>query len=798
MANPPRLQGRDIVCVGFADWDTALQTNQHHLMKRLAAENRVLFIESLGLRRPQLAGRDLKRIARRLRRGLSGAREIDGLHVLSPLVLPLHANAFVRALNRRLLGMFVRRAARKLGMHRPILWAYVPQAESLLEVLQPELVVYHCVDDIAAQPSIDAASFRAAETRFAARADLVLASASGLAKRLRSISDNVIYAPNVADTALFAGALEDGPIDPALAALPAPRIVFTGAVVATKLDIGLLVALARSRPSWSFALVGPVGLGDPSTDVSALAAEPNLHLLGARTYEQLPGVLRGADAGLIPYARNQLTDSIFPMKVYEYLAAGLPVVATPLPSLTGIDAVTSAPDTDGIAGLLDEALAEDTPQLRAERSQAAAAHSWEKRIEQIATAIDALPKAGRDLLVTTHTPALRSGRDVRTYGIARALAMNGAVTLLYVRFGAKQPDQAFSSIPGIELQEVIASRGGRRAIAYVKARLGGVPSGLARGVTPELALAAAELASSPRYRRVVADGPTAGATLAGLARWRPVIYNAHNLESAFRHEMPDDDGSLRGLRSFERRLLRASSESWMVSEADMRGARALCPEANLRLAPNVVDVSSIEPVFAMRSRVDPRSASEPPAMPEPPEPLPATASRSVTNPTAEPVAIFVANFAYAPNRSALEFLLGQVLPRVWEQLPDAQLLLAGAGLEHPPSEDPRVRALGFVEHLAGAYAAVCCAVVPLLQGGGSPLKLVEALAYGLPVIATPRAVVGLDVQDGVDCLVAEDPQAFADALVRVLRDGAPEIAHAGRRLAEERYSVEALAALLQA
>ena len=129
MADPPRLQGRDIVCVGFADWDTALQTNQHHLMKRLAAENRVLFIESLGLRRPQLAGRDLKRIARRLRRGLSGAREIDGLHVLSPLVLPLHANAFVRALNRRLLGIFVRRAAGKLGMRQPILWAYVPQAE---------------------------------------------------------------------------------------------------------------------------------------------------------------------------------------------------------------------------------------------------------------------------------------------------------------------------------------------------------------------------------------------------------------------------------------------------------------------------------------------------------------------------------------------------------------------------------------------------------------------------------------------------------------------------------------------
>ncbi|HTC60467.1 MAG TPA: glycosyltransferase [Solirubrobacteraceae bacterium] len=792
MADPPRLQGRDIVCVGFADWDTALQTNQHHLMKRLAAENKVLFVESLGLRRPQLAGRDLKRIARRLSRGLSGAREVDGLHVLSPLVLPLHANAFVRALNRRLLEMFVRRAARKLGMQQPILWAYVPQAESLLEVLQPELVVYHCVDDIAAQPGIDAASFRTAETRFARRAELVLASAPALAERLRSISDNVIYAPNVADTALFASALEEGPIDPGMARLPAPRIVFTGAVVATKLDMGLLIQLARFRPSWSFALVGPVGAGDPSTDVSALAAEPNIHLLGARTYEHLPSVLRGAEAGLIPYARNQLTDSIFPMKVYEYLAAGLPVVATPLPSLTEIDAVASAPDADGIARLLDEALAEDTPQRRAARSQAAAAHSWEGRIEQIATVIDALPKDGRDLLVSTHTPALRSGRDVRTYGIARALAMNGPLTLLYVRFGADRPDEAFSAIPGIVLQEVIASRGIRRAVAYVKARLGRVPSGLARGVSPELASAATRWAGSSNYRRVIADGPTAAAALAGLARRRPVIYNAHNLESAFRHELPDDDGSLRGLHSFERRLLRASSESWMVSEADMRGARALCPEAKLRLAPNVVDVSAIRPVFATPPRSDLSSASEPLATPEP-----ASASSEPARTLAtEPVAIFVANFAYTPNRNALTFLIEEVLPRAWQQLPNAQLILVGAGLEHPPSKDPRVRALGFVEDLAGAYAQVRCAVVPLLQGGGSPLKLVEALAYGLPVVATPRAVAGLDIQDGIDCLVAEGSRAFADTLVQVLRDGAPEIARAGRRLAEQRYSVEALAGLL--
>ncbi|HEY3759753.1 MAG TPA: glycosyltransferase [Solirubrobacteraceae bacterium] len=386
----PHLRGRDIVCVGFADWDTDLWTNQHHLMSRLARENRVLFVESLGLRRPQLAGRDLSRIARRLRRGLGAPRAVDGLHVLSPLVLPFHGNAAARALNRRLLPLLVRRATRKLGMREPILWAYVPQAEALLSALDPSIVVYHCVDDIAAQAGIDTTSFRAAEQRFAARADLVLASAPALASRMRSLSHNVLYAPNVADTDLFASALSPGTPDSAIAALPAPRVIFTGALVAKKLDLPLLVALARARRAWSFALVGPIGPGEPRADLSLLNGEPNIHLLGPRRYEQLPDVLRAADAGLIPYAENDLTASIFPMKVYEYLAAGLPVVATPLPALAQVAEVATAADAAGIADLLERAIAEDDPARRLERSRAAGSHSWDRRLEEIATAIEAL------------------------------------------------------------------------------------------------------------------------------------------------------------------------------------------------------------------------------------------------------------------------------------------------------------------------------------------------------------------------------------------------------------------------
>ena len=100
-------------------------------------------------------------------------------------------------------------------------------------------------------------------------------------------------------------------------------------------------------------------------------------------------MLRAADAGLIPYARNALTESIFPMKVYEYLAAGLPVVATPLPALAGLTDIATAPDAQGIAEELDSALEHDDHDRRVKRSRAAASHSWEQRLEAIAAALPA-------------------------------------------------------------------------------------------------------------------------------------------------------------------------------------------------------------------------------------------------------------------------------------------------------------------------------------------------------------------------------------------------------------------------
>ncbi len=375
-----------------------------------------------------------------------------------------------------------------------------------------------------------------------------------------------------------------------------------------------------------------------------------------------------------------------------------------------------------------------------------------------------------DVFVTTHTPVLRSGRAVRTYGVVRALAQaRGGVVVVHVRFGADEPDEAFRAIPGIELVPVTPSRGARRALAYARARLRGVPDDFARAISPELARAAAavverERAGGDPAARLIADGPEAAAALRGLPRRLPLVYNAHNLESAFRHELSSPGlGSPQALRRFERGLLERADLSWMVSPAEAEAAHELAPGAAVAVVPNVVDVTRIAPV---------------------------------TPDVAAQRALFVANFSYAPNRDGLRFLLDEVLPRLWRELPEARLRLVGAGLDSPPSSDPRVEAVGFVDDLADAYRGVSAAVVPLRQGGGTPLKFVEALAYGLPVVATPRAAAGLAVEDGEHCRLADDAEAFAAALASILRDGAPALAERGRALAQARYSIESLVPLV--
>jgi hypothetical protein len=178
-----------------------------------------------------------------------------------------------------------------------------------------------------------------------------------------------------------------------------------------------------------------------------------------------------------------------------------------------------------------------------------------------------------EIVVTSYTPTLDTGRGRRVYGIVRALAEHDDVHVVYNVFGAAAPSTAFD-LPRIRLHPVASSRGARRGLAYARALAGGVPAMFARGVSPELAAYAAAVAGSEAGARIVADGPTAAAALLGLARRRPVVYNTHNIESDLRIALADP-GTSRAARlfAFERRLLQTFAETWTVSAADTARAR---------------------------------------------------------------------------------------------------------------------------------------------------------------------------------------------------------------------------------
>lgn len=371
----------------------------------------------------------------------------------------------------------------------------------------------------------------------------------------------------------------------------------------------------------------------------------------------------------------------------------------------------------------------------------------------------------RTVLATSFTPTVDSGRARRTYGVVSALSRQGPIDVVYGAFGASRPDPAYEALPGVRLHPIPRPGYLRRAPAYLRARLSGVPDDFARGIWPQVASLTKELASGGGDVRVVAEGPVAAAALLPFARHHPAIYNAHNLESSFRHRLDEAGMSRAALKRFERLLLDRYAESWMVSAVDIEGGAALAPTARLRLVPNVVDVASIEPLPPRRG---------------------------------ERKVLFVADLTYEPNRTALDFLLEEAMPCLWRTAPDAHLVVAGKESDRARNGDPRLEAMGFVPDLRELYAAVGCAAVPLLEGGGSPLKFVEALAFGVPVVATPRAAAGLEAEPGLHYIEAEPQgEAFAGALLEALDPacGNP-VAAQGRKLAEQEYSIEALASRL--
>lgn len=376
----------DMLLVSTADWDNPYWTNKQHMALQFAARgHRLLYVESQGLRAPTATGRDLRRIWQRLRRGLRAPREVrPGLYVWAPLVVPLQGFGLVRKLNRLLLAAGASWWSWRLGLKPKVLWTYSPLTTELYDTGSFELVVYHAVDDIKAQPGMPRETIERAEGELVRRADVVFTTAPHLQTMHSRVNPATHYFSNVADFDHFSRALAPATEVPDdLSSLPGPRVGFIGAISSYKLDFPLIRALAEARPQWSFVFVGEIGEGDPHTDPRIFDGLENLHFLGGRPYASLPAYLKGMDVVLQPNRLNEYTRSMFPMKFFEYLAAGRPVVSTPLPALEGYRHVAEfCSGADAFVGGIEKALAGECSSLEA-RLAAAREQTYASRTQKM-------------------------------------------------------------------------------------------------------------------------------------------------------------------------------------------------------------------------------------------------------------------------------------------------------------------------------------------------------------------------------------------------------------------------------
>ena len=381
----------DVIVLATADWDHPLWTNKQHTAVSLAAlGHRVLYVESLGLRPPRKGAADLPRMLKRLRRVLRWPRRVqNGVWVWSPLVLPGASHPLAQRLNRLLVRRGLDLARRWLGFRSPLLWTYNPLTLEVLSLSSFAGSVYHCVDRIQAQPEMPADRIERAEQQLCQAVNVVFTTAPELQASLAPLNPHTHCFGNVADFDHFARAWRDpGPCPDPLKQLPSPRLLFTGAIDAYKLDLPSLTRLAQRRPDWTFVLVGPVGEADPSTDVRALQACSNVHLPGPRPYDELPDWLAHSDVALLPLRLNSYTRNMFPMKFFEYLAAGLPVVATAIDALGqfGHAAFLCKPNEKEFSRALLLSLLDEGPDL-ALRQALAAQYTYSARTTRMLTAL---------------------------------------------------------------------------------------------------------------------------------------------------------------------------------------------------------------------------------------------------------------------------------------------------------------------------------------------------------------------------------------------------------------------------
>jgi hypothetical protein len=377
------LQGQNIIC--FAkDWSED-PTSCNHVMRELSRHNKVLWLNSISTRSPNLAsGRDLGKIQRKLAAFLQGPRAVsESLSIYTPLVLPFHKSKAAVAINRFILRATIAVLCRRLRMRDYQLWTFVPTSAFYVENLGQKLLVYYCTDNWPQFSAVDGKQMEQLVKSLATRADVVFATSRPLVEQLKQHNSETHLASHGVDYSAFARAtLDETAIPEDLAALPGPVLGFYG-LIEEWMDQDLLLYLAHRHPEWSIALVGRV-----CVDISRLKNVANIHFLGRKPHTELPNYCKAFTVGLIPHLVNELTTHMNPIKLREYISAGLAVVSTALPEIRYYpDHCTVAESYEEFEQAVETIIRTDSLQQRRMRSLAMRGETWDRMVNQLGNTV---------------------------------------------------------------------------------------------------------------------------------------------------------------------------------------------------------------------------------------------------------------------------------------------------------------------------------------------------------------------------------------------------------------------------
>ena len=366
--------------------------NRHHLLSRLAKDRSVLYVE------PPLG---LKALRRQLKAKTVGLRDVVGtfgqvqlesiqknLHVLTPpLWAPVSGRHMLRKITQSLWHSAVNRASRKLGLKNIDVWLSRPDMVPYIGQFNASTLTYHVVDEYLGYSGVNATNFavkkRAEETILKA-ADRVIVVSENLYKSKSPYNSNTLLLPNAVDFAAYDGAYTN-PVTPKdISDLRGPILGYSG-LISSRLDLELLVKVAKTYPDCQLVMMGQESAANCETELKALKSLKNVRFVGVKDISEVPHYVNSFDVCLVPYKESKETEILSPLKLYDYMALGKPIVTTSFPAaLPFSQHIYLAEGQTQFVSLVGTALTEDTRERVTDRKEIAKANSWDQRVVTLA------------------------------------------------------------------------------------------------------------------------------------------------------------------------------------------------------------------------------------------------------------------------------------------------------------------------------------------------------------------------------------------------------------------------------